>query len=388
MSHQVSDSEVVTPGGPQPETSLSPPRTGADQALSPSLQRARKLVLAHGWNSTAYQLLNPGMSLWFSEDADAVVGFVEASGVCVVAGAPVCPAGRLEATAAVFEQHARQAGMSVCYFCAESRLHALYEHSPVHRTVCLGAQPAWQPRGWPAIIDRHASLRAQLHRATNKGVRVEEWRPDEAGADPRLRDLLQQWLQTRGLPPLHFLVEPDTLSRILDRRIFVAQRSGNPIAFLVASPIPARDGYLIEQIVRGASAPNGASELLVDAAMRAVAASGAAYVTLGLAPLSRHAPPSDLDQPFWLAGALGWMRAHGRRFYNFDGLDSFKAKMRPDQWEPVFAIAAGTYFSPRTLYAITGAFSGTSTVSLVARALARAAAQDAGGLIARARGWR
>lgn len=39
-------------------------------------ERARALILEFGWNATAYQLLNPGMELWFSRGGDGVVGYV------------------------------------------------------------------------------------------------------------------------------------------------------------------------------------------------------------------------------------------------------------------------------------------------------------------------
>ena len=57
-------------------------------------------------------------------------------------------------------------------------------------------------------------------------------------------------------------------------------------------------------------------------------------------------------EPPWLALTLRWVRAHGRRFYNFDGLDAFKAKLRPEAWEGIYAISAERRFSPRTLHAI------------------------------------
>ena len=41
---------------------------------------------------------------------------------------------------------------------------------------------------------------------------------------------------------------------------------------------------MIEQIARSSDAPNGANELLVDAAMRDLASDGSDYVTLGLVP--------------------------------------------------------------------------------------------------------
>ncbi len=335
-------------------------------------------MLAHGWNATSYQLLNPGLALWFSAAGDAVAGYADAAGRMVIAGAPVCGDGRLAAVVAELEAAARARGRAVCYFGAGHRLERLLRGLPDAARVRIGAQPVWDPRRWPARVDGHASLRAQLHRARSKGVGVVEWTAAAARDDPRLRALLAAWLRGRGLPPMTFLVEPDTLGRVLDRRVFVAERQGTAVAFLLASPVPARDGWLVEQIVRGPAAPNGTSELLVDAAMRTLAADGARYVTLGLSPLSSRAPDAGVGPvpPAWLRAAFRWVRAHGRRFYNFDGLDAFKAKLGPDEWEPIYAIARARHFRPIDLYAIAGAFGGGSASRFVARALVRAVRDD------------
>ncbi|HEU4566275.1 MAG TPA: DUF2156 domain-containing protein [Gemmatimonadaceae bacterium] len=342
-----------------------------------SLQRAREIVLAHGWNATAYQILNPGIALWFAAAGDAVAGYVLRHRVRVVAGAPVCARERLAAVAAELERDAAARGERVCYFGAESRLEELSARSPTHSMVLLGAQPVWHPARWEARTRVRASLRAQLNRARNKGVTVAEWAPSRAMGDPRLRRVLREWLATRGLPPLHFLVEPETLARLEDRRIFVAERGGEPIGFVVVSPVPRREGWLVEQFVRGHGAVNGTTELMIDAAVRALAASGASYVTLGLSPLSARAGVPASPGPLWLRLLLKWVRAHGRRFYNFDGLDAFKAKFRPEAWEGVYAIASEPSFSPRTLYATAAAFTGRSPVAAVAIAAVRAALQEA-----------
>jgi phosphatidylglycerol lysyltransferase len=47
--------------------------------------------------------------------------------------------------------------------------------------------------------------------------------------------------------------------------VFVAERAGDVVAFLVATPIPARGGWLLEQWPRAPDAPNGTVELVVDA---------------------------------------------------------------------------------------------------------------------------
>ena len=201
-----------------------------------------------------------------------------------------------------------------------------------------------------------------------------EWDPAQATASPGLARCLEAWLAHQHLPPLHFLVEPDLLGNLLDRRVFVAERAGTTAGYLLLSPIPARAGWLVEQIIRRPDAPNGTTELLVDAAMRAAAADHSAYVTLGVAPLSSRAGPPGGG--VWLRMALAWARAHGRRFYNFGGLESFKAKFRPEGWEPAWLLANDRSIGPRHLWAVASAYAGGSPMRTVGRALARAARDE------------
>ena len=122
--------------------------------------------------------------------------------------------------------------------------------------------------------------------------------------------------------------------------------------------------------------PNGTVELMIDAAMRSLADGGYEYATLGLAPLSARAGVRPCQHPWWLRLLLAWMRLHGRRFYNFDGLDAFKAKLRPARWEPVFAIANEPRPSARTLYAIAAAFSENRPFALILGGLWKAVATE------------
>ncbi len=337
-----------------------------------SLGRARALVLAYGWNSTSYQIINPGIEHWFSKRGDAVVGFVASGGERVVAGAPVCARERLPEVLAEFEADAARNGERVCYFCAEARLESVYENSPEHSKIILGAQPVWQPRNWAKIVGEQKSLRAQLNRARNKGVKVSEWSIEKARNNPSLEKCLREWLATKNLPPLGFLVEPDTLARLFDRRVFVAENENEVVGFVMLSPVAERNGWLFEQFPHAPSAPNGTVELMIDQAMRSLAEDNYEYATLGLSPLSTRANIGAFDNPFWLRVFLFWLRKHGQRFYNFDGLDAFKAKLRPERWEPVFALANEPRFSFKTLYAIASAFSQNAPFKLFFNGLWRA----------------
>lgn len=342
----------------------------------PDHAAARALVMRHGWNAIAYQLLNPGIRHWFSATGDAVAGYVQVGHTRVLAGAPVCAEERLPAVVAEMERDAAAHGERLLHFAAGARLRRVIAGRGGHAIVDIGAQPTWDPRRWEAIVARKRSLRAQLHRAANKGVRVAEWTAVDGSGIARLRAVLHAWLTSRGLPPLGFLVTPDLLDALEDRRVFAAEQGEGAaaivVAFLVATPVPARAGWLIEEWPRLPSAPNGSTHLLVDAAMRAFAASGAEYVSLGLAPLSTHGHGSaepQAGQPAWLALAFRWLRAHGRRFYNFRGLEAFKAGMQPDAWEPMYAVMPGPRVTLRDLRAIAGAFSDGRPERLVLRAL-------------------
>lgn len=336
------------------------------------ISRARKIILEYGWNSTAYQILNPGIRRWFGQDAESVVGFSLNSRVRVVVGAPVCPPENLPVILSEFEDEAKQRKESVCYLAAESRLEAVCAGKSAYTKILLGAQPVWHPAGWEKIIRENKSLRAQLNRARNKGVTISEWSNEEAFNHPALLDCLKNWLAAKGLPPLHFMVEPFTLSRLFDRRVFVAELSGEALGFVMLSPVPQRSGWLFEQFVHQPHSPNGTVELMIDRAMRELAKEGYEYATLGLSPLSTRADIAAFKNPLWLRFLIGWARLHGKRFYNFDGLDKFKNKLRPERWEPIFAISGEPRLSLRTIYAIASAFSENKPFALVSGALKKA----------------
>ncbi|MBS1713169.1 MAG: DUF2156 domain-containing protein [Armatimonadetes bacterium] len=339
----------------------------------------REIVSTHGWNTTCWQILNPGMSTWTSGRTDAAVGFVRRKGVRVVAGAPVCPLADLDKV--VQEWEAADGRSPTCYFGAEARLHGYFAGRGDSSIVVMGAQPVWRPESWSAALLGHGTLRAQLSRARNKGVTVEEWPISEVAGNPDLQACLEDWLSTRGLPPLHFLVEPAILDDPVGRRVFVALRDSRPVGFVAMAPVPSRNGWLTEMFVRGNGAVNGTVELALTTAVEAVAADGAAFVTMGMVPLSTHAGVAATVNPAWLRGLSAWSRAHLKRFYDFDGLDRFKSKFRPDAWEPIYVISRERRFSPRTLMAVLSAFTASDPLVTLAGGLLKAVRQEAGWIL-------
>jgi phosphatidylglycerol lysyltransferase len=339
--------------------------------------KARELVMEYGCNATAYQILNPGISHWFNARGDAVVGYVSRGAWLLAAGEPVCSRRALPEAITDFEAFAQSRNRRVCYVCAAEPMRDLLAASSAHSVVTIGAQPVWNPAEWPQIVRSRRSLRAQLSRAMNKGVCVECVAPADAvrGTDNgEIRTTLLEWLQSRRLPPMRFLVEPEVLSGVVeDRLLFLARCRGRIVAFLVASPVTGRNGFLIDELARSPRAPNGTSELLIDAAMHRFTQAGCTYATMGLVALAKG---TTGENPLWLRGLMYMARAHANRFYNFRGLERFRAKMQPASCEKLYAISNEKRFSPQALYAICGAFSGISPVRAIGLAVVKGVREE------------
>ena len=349
------------------------------------LALARELVLRFGHNETAYQILNPGIRFWFSTAQDAVVGYADWKNIRLVAGAPICDSARLTQVVDEFEKQSfLENKCSVCFFAAGTQLEKILTAPDRYSRILLGSQPVWFPERWAKILMHRASLRAQLNRARNKGVSVQEWPPSQAAMDQNIHRCLSEWIAERPIPSMHFLVEPNTLDRLWDRRIFVAEKNSIPVGFLIATPIPSRKGWLIEQIIRGNAAPNGTAELLLDKAFKMATEEKWGYITLGLSPLSlRLINNAELknaalkkgqtyfENPLWIKALFFVTRNYGNRFYNFRGLENFKSKFEPDEWEPIYAIYNRAKFSPRVLMAFASVFGGRPLFVVVLSALFR-----------------
>ena len=298
----------------------------ASQSHAAERDRVLQFLKRYGWNATSFQCLEEGMSYWFDEVADACVAYADTGSAWVVAGAPITAPERLQEAAERFADAARAQRRRVCFFAAEHRFTAAVPFLSVR----IGEQPVWDPSSWAESVGQSKSLREQFRRARVKGVSVRLVPPEEladpsSGTRQAVERLIRQWLTSRPMAPMGFLVQLDPFPFAEERRFFVAEQSGCCLGFLAMVPVYQRDGWLLEDLLREAASPNGTSELLIDAAMRTAAGEGSCFCTLGLAPLAGRLPR-------WLQIA----RALGSSFYNFEGLRAFKNKLRPRRWDRVY----------------------------------------------------
>jgi len=302
--------------------------------------------MRHGRHATSFRVLEPGFRYWLDGD-DSCVAYVDTGRAWVAAGAPIAARECCPEVARRFVDAARAAGRRACFFAIEDCARCLARGE----ALCVGEQPVWDPSRWPDVLGESRSLREQLRRARAKEVRVRVVQPEELvnPNDPTRRAIEQltaRWLGTRPMAPMGFVVHVHSFSFAEQRRCFVAEHDGRVVGFLAASPIYVSRGWFIEDFLRDPDAPNGTMELLIDAAMRVADDEQVRYATLGLAPL---AGPVNR----WLRVA----RKCGAALYNFGGLHAFKAKLRPQRWDPIYLSYPGGQSGLLTIYDTLAAFS-------------------------------
>jgi phosphatidylglycerol lysyltransferase len=316
-------------------------------------------VRRYGYNATSFQTLEEGYRYFFH--GDGCVAYVDTGHAWVAAGAPIADASAIRDVLLAFLDAARAARRRVCLFATEPRLLGLADGAL--RALRIGEQPIWDPGRWPEILGRRRSLREQLRRARAKGVRVREVTAAELGGGAT-RDGIQRvadrWLGTRSMAPLEFLVRLELFSFPEERRCFVAEQGGRIVGVAGVVPVPARAGWFVEDLLRDPEAPNGTAELLIDLVMRWAIGTGSRWLTLGLAPLAGDVSP-----------LLRAARSSGRMLYDFEGLQSYKAKLEPQEWMPLFLSYPPTQSAWRSLLDALWAFTQTGFWRFGVRTLLR-----------------
>lgn len=313
-------------------TETNPTTVGAAGAMeeprAPLVASAGALTLEEavrrfGRDTVAFQGVAPGTEAW-SDGAGGWVTYMDTGSAWLAVGSPLCAPEEMGRVARAFVSAARAKRRRAGFCAAEA-----FPRDKAFSRFPLGQQPIWDPRRWEHVLAARRSVREQIRRARAKGVRVRVVGGEQIDQElrPEIEALSTRWLKMRRGGPLGFLLAVNLFHRLSERFYVVAERSSRVEALLAAVPIPGRGGFFFEDILRSSDAPNGTVELLVDAAMRALASEGCGRVTMGLVPLTGPLPLG-----------LRILRRIGGRIYDFDGLRSFRARLAPESWEPVWFV--------------------------------------------------
>lgn len=336
--------------------------------------RLLELARRYGYETQSFLSLYGGMTVWFANEPEAAVVYRRVGSVAVVAAAPLAAREDLAEITRRFLQYCDYQDLD-CLMLPIGPEFAEIARSCGMALLGVGESgyfklPEWKPAG-----DRAKKVRSGVSQARKAGVRVERHDPlqiQDARTRAEVESLCQSWIDTREVDALGWLLELDPFSLSRHKRYFLARNAeGRLEGMLACSPIYARRGWYLEDLIRRPDAERGVSELLVVEGLSHLAAEGAELATLATSLLA-GINPDGLSTPFkQLARAMKLIYGHSDAFYHFKAIHRFKSKFAPSFVEPEYAAIYPPRIRPRMIYAVIGAFDPAGFTGVFASKLRR-----------------
>jgi len=237
-----------------------------------------RLQTLYGYNAHSLVSIAPGAATWSMPGIDGAIVYGEFGRVWLAAGDPLAHADDIKPLVIGFMADASRAKRIAAFVPATDRFAS--EAIKLGLTaIKIGAAPyfdlpKWQPRGNSA---KH--MRAGINKALRAGVHMEMVEEFDSAFRREIADLCLQWLKSRrAAASFGWLLALDPFASADRKKLFVA-RDGNErlVGLLAASPIPARHGWYLEDVLRAPDAPTGTADLLVTEALRHLKESGASW---------------------------------------------------------------------------------------------------------------
>jgi pimeloyl-ACP methyl ester carboxylesterase len=333
----------------------------------------------HGYNAHSLVSIAPGARFWSCPEIEGGITYNEFGKVWLVPGDPLGSEENVTALAHRFIGAARDEGRIVAFMPATARF-ARQASMLGLRAVKISAAPYFDLTSWGPRGDRAKKARAGVNQARRAGVSVIQADRIDRAIKEETAALCESWLKTRRCAmKLGWLFALDPFQHAARKRFFVARdASGNLVGFLAASPIPARDGWYLEDILRLPNAPSGTADLLVVEALSELKRSGAKLATLGTSPLATDGDVEPEIHNHELVADT--VRNAARCFagvYNFEGLRRFKAKFAPSWWESEYVLFPRELAAPpHIIRALIQAIAPDGASKLLARQIVRAIRRD------------
>jgi len=312
-----------------------------------------RLQTLYGYNAHSLVSIAPGAMLWSTPEIDGAIIYSEFGRVWLAAGEPLAQAEDKAELARQFLAHARRHNRVVAFVPATTDF-ARSSASQDFSAVKVGAAPYFDLKTWNPRGDSVKKMRAEVNQARRAGVTVESLNQIDDDVKQEAADLCLRWLgNRRAATSFGWLIALDPFRHAGHKKYFLARANGKLVGFLSASPVPARKGWYLEDVLRDTDAPPGTATLLVFEALHALKQDGAELATLGTAPLANDGSNEISTEHPVVARALRVASKQFSGVYNFEGLRRFKGKFAPSWWESEYVVAQrGIAIPPRVAQAI------------------------------------
>lgn len=306
----------------------------------------KRIQSLYGYSEHSLIGISGDGNVWIDKKNAGAVCYKELGKIWLVAGEPLASEENLINVTREFLQTARTKRKLVVFLPATERF-ALAAAAENLKTIKVGAAPYFDLRNWNPRGNKAKNLRSGLNQAQRAGISVRQVEKTDEEFKREACKLGENWLQSRRAGvKFGWLFRFAPFENAEVKKFFAARRTdGTLVGVLAASPIPARDGWYLEDVVREPDAPNGTADMLVFEALTKLAEQGAMLATLGTVPLSEKGSDKfSSGGNALLKRILKSSRKNMTSIYNFEGLQCFKSKFVPSWWENEYILVQKGFF--------------------------------------------
>ncbi|HYW73305.1 MAG TPA: DUF2156 domain-containing protein [Pyrinomonadaceae bacterium] len=332
-----------------------------------------RLQMLYGYNAHSLVSIAPGAEMWSTPEIDGAIIYGEFGRVWLAAGDPLAPPDEAAELARQFAAFAKRKNRVVAFVPSSPQFARTVVPANFSAVKC-GAAPYFDLQTWNPRGDSAKKLRAGVNQARRAGIEVELVTDLNDSFRSETAEVCMRWLGSRpAATTFGWLVALDPFMHAEYKKYFAARVAGKLVGLLAASPIPARKGWYLEDVINEPNAPQGTATLLVVEALKRLKEEGAAVATLGTAPLATDGETEFPTEHRVVARALEMASHNLGGFYNFEGLRRFKGKFVPSWWESEYALCQrGVAIPPRVGHAIVRAMVPGGLSQLLTRQAIRA----------------
>lgn len=320
--------------------------------------RVLEYLKRYGYQSQSYNILRDDKSYFFSPSGNGgVIAYVVHANIALAAGDPVCDPSGLSEFVGEFRSFCQSRKWPCCFQAVTDRCKKVLEEQGFG-IIKIGEEPIFELEKLSWTGGKFKDLRNDIRSAKKHGLTLVEYRPLEGRRpdwEKNMEELSAAWMKFKGSGEFTFLIGNPGLADPGERKYFLALKDNQVEAFVVCTPVHARNGIYFDLMRRKERTLRGTNQLLIAESFRLLKEQGYAMATLGTAPLSNeHVDDPTQSRIIELALNLAFDRLG--HFHRYKPLYEFKKQFGPTSWESCYLAFWPHRFNPIILYALLKAY--------------------------------
>ena len=315
-------------------------------------EKVRQLVMNFGQNPLSYLAIENDKKYLFGNKIEGVCAYQVAGNVFVVCGDMICNQDDGFIFLNEIIAFCKQNGYEILFLNITNFFMDLLKVAGFG-IIKYGEDACFKLSDYDLAGGKVAKVRAAINHAKNCGIKVHEYKPNEARdleVEVQINEISKEWLISKGGEELGFMIGGTGLSNPLDRRYFYAKdESGKILGFVVFLPYLSAQGYIADVTRRRNNAPQGVIEMIIYEAFMTMKDEGVIWGNMGLSPLYNVA---EKEEKILIEKAFSFVFENMNKSYDFKALHHSKKKYAPTHWESRYLAHSSHPFSLSYGYAI------------------------------------